>query len=767
MSWAAGIYTFFSTRRFLLFFLVLASLALSAGLTWNLSLEKGLTALLPDSSPIARKSAELLDLAPFAKVMLVQLSADSDRAAALLPEAADSLAENLNRELMEEVDLLPEEMDPAAFMALLPGLCDEECLAGLSRISSEDGLALLSAIKTELAGSGSLTDVFWRADPFKLRNEIFRRMPHQQNMPMPDPLIGRPLSSDGRRLLMIIKPSASMNDTSAAKAIMADLDKNLKQLPEGISAQVVGAHRHTAANAAAIESDLAFTLSLALALILLIYLFLVRSFGALWLFLTPVAAVILATGGLAAVFGQVSGLALGFGAAVLGIAEDYAVHVHFALRRGKSSQEALSHVARPLLMSTILCVSGFGVLLFSSIPAIRQLAFFSALSIAVGYVWAMVVLPHCPGMDKPREAQAEAAKGRPSLKGPLIPLVFLFIAGSAAWIISGLPGTFSIRQLGLASHDILADQAQIEDTWQLDGGRRIFLLEGATRDEAISQAAALEQAMPPGTASSLARLMPETPVQKTNIAAFDSFTNANGLAIKEKLDASGEVLGFAETAFIPFYQWFLQPGKPTDLTSLEKAGLGFLAQSFIMEKDGRHYAAVMATPESGPVPKAFSLTAFELSASGMERTLSQALAGEKILLPACALLSLLILLWSFRNIRLALLSFIPALCGLIAVLLPSLFTGRPPGLAQTAALPLIICLGADYGIVVVSELMEQADFGAPKAIFVSGLSTIAGIGILALASHPVLHDLGKTVFIGLAAAMPASIVLLPRLTGLR
>lgn len=82
---------------------------------------------------------------------------------------------------------------------------------------------------------------------------------------------------------------------------------------------------------------------------------------------------------------------------------------------------------------------------------------------------------------------------------------------------------------------------------------------------------------------------------------------------------------------------------------------------------------------------------------------------------------------------------------------------------EAAALPLVICLGADYGIVVVSELTGKADLGAPKAIFVSGLSTIAGIGILILANHPVLHALGKTVFIGLAAAMPASILLLPQM----
>ena len=401
-TWAARLYIFMARRRLLLAAATALVMGLSFWLTCDLKLDKSLKALLPDSSAAFGQSAELLDLTPFSRVMLVQLTAGEAGAAHLLSLAADQFTDGLNPALIQTLNLSDDWPEAEALMALLPALCDQGCLNYLTAFDDQAKIsAALGVLKDELSGPGGLADFFWRADPLNWRGELFRHFPSSGSWPRPDPLVGYPLSKDGRHLLIVLKPLASMNDAAGSLAIMAELERLIDKLPQGLSAQVVGAHRHTAANASAIERDLALTLSLALILILAIYLLLVRSFGAFWLFLTPAVAVMLAAAGLSLSFPVVSGLALGFGAGVLGIAEDYAVHVHFALRRARDKTGALNHVARPLLMSTLLCVAGFGVLLFSSIPAIRQLAFFSAAAIVAGYLWAMAVLPHCPGMDSP------------------------------------------------------------------------------------------------------------------------------------------------------------------------------------------------------------------------------------------------------------------------------------------------------------------------------------------------------------------------------
>ena len=764
-SWAADIYVFFARRRLCLLLLCLLGLAWSCYLTYNLSLDKSLASLLPDSSASLKGGAEVMDLAPFARTILVQLTAENEAAARLLPEAADAFLEGLAPELMRPVDLnaLPE---PAALMALLPALCDADCRELIERkIEPEQIKQALAETKNELAGTGGAAALFWRADPLALRTELFKKFPARQSWPLPDPFIGHPLSNDGRHLLLVIRPEVSMNDTAGSEAVMKNLETLSSTLPPGLSAQIVGAQRHTAANAGAIERDLALTLSLAMALILAIYVFLVRSFGAFWLFLTPAVAVLAATAGLVAVFPLVSGLALGFGAAVLGIAEDYAVHVHYALRRSADQKSALTLVASPLFKSCLVSLAGFGVLLFSTVPAIRQLAFFSALAILIGYLWAMLVLPHCPGMNLPREFEKGAGKvSEPRRSGPLVWLCFAALLGMC-FLLGSSGQSLSVKNLGLANEAILSDQESVEKIWRLDGGRCVFLSEGASLDEALAlagQVAADLNQFKAGTAVSLASLLPPHKQQEENLAAWRAFTAAQAPALEREMARSAEEAGFEPAAFQPFLDWFEAPGAAVSPPGLASAGLGPLVDNFLAQKNGRHFALVLAEADSGAWEPNLP-GVYKLSAAALEKSLSRALSGEKKLLPVCVLICLGLLAWSFKSPGRAALAFIPALGGLAAVLLYQKISGRPLGLVETACLPLLICLGADYGIVVVSEFLENADLGAPKAIFISGLSTIAGIGILILARHPVLHALGRTVFIGLAAAMPISILLLPRL----
>ncbi|MDR1656998.1 MAG: MMPL family transporter [Deltaproteobacteria bacterium] len=768
-NWAARLFTVLARHRLVLAAVVIAVMGVCLLVITSLELDMSLKALMPDSSAASRRSAELLDLAPFSRVILVQLTALDSQTAPRLAQAADDLVAGLNPARAQKIETarLP---DFKLIMALLPALCDNACLSRLRQSLTQPQMEeAMASIKLELAGAGGLGDLLWRLDPLTLRSEIFSKFPRRQGWPLADPLIGYPISPDGRHLLIILKPLVSMNDPEGAKTLMADFGRLTGQLPEGVSAQVVGAQRHTAANAAAIERDLTLTMSLALLLILAIYLFMVRSWGSVWLFLTPAVAVMAATVGLTMAFPQVSGLALGFGAAVLGIAEDYAVHVHYALRRAISPQAALSQVARPLVMSAVTCVVGFGVLLFSAVPAIRQLAFFSSLAIAVGYLWAVLVLPHCPAMDRPREVSRPFPASSDSIgRVKMVWPVFLGLVGLTVALMSRLPVEISVRAMGLSSPAIVEDQRLVEETWRLEGGRRIYLVRGDPSGEtSMDLSGRLTEALNgqvPGSASSLAGLLPPLDAQRANLEGWRDFLAEDGCEARRRLTRVGEAAGFASDAFTPFWDWFFSEGSIITPNALTQAGLGQLVDNFIVDDPQNiRLGVVVAEPDAPEPPPNMADQVFSISVADLERDMSQALAGEKRLLPFCVLICLGVLVWALRGVSLACLAFIPALSGLLAVQMVQLIMGRPLGLVEVAALPLVICLGADYGIVAVSEMMANADLGAPKAIVVSGLSTIAGVGILILASHPVLSALGRTVFIGLMAAMPVSIMILPKM----
>ena len=80
---------------------------------------------------------------------------------------------------------------------------------------------------------------------------------------------------------------------------------------------------------------------------------------------------------------------------------------------------------------------------------------------------------------------------------------------------------------------------------------------------------------------------------------------------------------------------------------------------------------------------------------------------------------------------------------------------------------MIIGICIDYGIFMVSRVDGAADPGTTRAVLVSGLTTIAGVGVLAMAKHPALQSIGLTVLLGFGAAVPTALYVIPALRGVR
>jgi len=224
-AWIIELYRFWAGRRLWLGAAAIGALSLALALTFQLKLDQSLGLLMPDGSPELKRAAGLMDLAPFARIILVQLTADDPEAAWELTAAAEDLAQGLDQNLLT-LWLDPEAPpDPAGLLALLPALCDADCRVRLAASLTSDRLkARLDDLKKALAALGGEEELFWRADPGQWRAEVFSRLPRPRAEIRPDFLAGYPVSRDGRHLLMALKPHASMNDAAGAKAVLAHLD---------------------------------------------------------------------------------------------------------------------------------------------------------------------------------------------------------------------------------------------------------------------------------------------------------------------------------------------------------------------------------------------------------------------------------------------------------------------------------------------------------------------------------------------------------------
>jgi predicted RND superfamily exporter protein len=86
-------------------------------------------------------------------------------------------------------------------------------------------------------------------------------------------------------------------------------------------------------------------------------------------------------------------------------------------------------------------------------------------------------------------------------------------------------------------------------------------------------------------------------------------------------------------------------------------------------------------------------------------------------------------------------------------------------------LPLVIGIGVTNGIHILNRFAEEQTpsilaKSTGKAVFVSGLTTIAGFGSLILAKHRGIHSLGAVMAVGVTTCMIAALTFLPAILNL-
>ncbi len=122
----------------------------------------------------------------------------------------------------------------------------------------------------------------------------------------------------------------------------------------------------------------------------------------------------------------------------------------------------------------------------------------------------------------------------------------------------------------------------------------------------------------------------------------------------------------------------------------------------------------------------------------------------------------------FRRVLSVILSLLPVVIGAIWMIGFMGWTGIPFNPANIMTLPLVIGIGVTNGIHILNRFAEEKNpsilaKSTGKAVFVSGLTTIAGFGSLLIAEHPGIRSLGAVMAVGTTTCMVAGLTFLPAL----
>jgi predicted exporter len=478
-------------------------------------------------------------------------------------------------------------------------------------------------------------------------------------------------------------------------------------------------------------------------------------------------------------FGTLSGITVGFGAVLLGITIDFGLHVYFALRYGRSQlgrEQLLKTVARPVLFGGLTTLAAFSVLLTSALPGQRQLAIFAMAGILTALVLALFFLPHFIGAAKNPDISSRLLLRRhiydrhPLLRFMVLGL-WLIIVIFAAVQAQGLSINAELRQLSYLPEKLQQAEQHLSDVWgQMRSRALIFAsadtLEGALRANDMVWRDLEKREALQGVVT-LAPLLPAQQTQQQRIKNWEAFWEARQATTRDLVRLSGEKYHFSANAFDPF--WERLNSEPTLIFPdvVKDWGLDRAVDSLLL-KNEQGYRILTLIPDDPQLVGALETDFFaqpEISLVS-QRRFGQQLSHEIgadfsrfISYAGVAVVILLLLL--FRRLSEVLLALLPVLTGLVVMFGGMVWLGLEMNLFNVVASILIIGLGVDYGIFMVCHGHQEDDLASSRAILISGLTTLVGFGALVLANHPALHSIGLTVLLGISAAVPTAILVIP------
>jgi predicted RND superfamily exporter protein len=598
-------------------------------------------------------------------------------------------------------------------------------------------------------------------------------------------------SADGRAHLLFVEAPRAVPGYRNAGAwineVRAVMEEWRKSDGAGITVHLTGEPAFSSEIGGAMEHDMRGTVGITAGLIALLFWVMQRRLVLLGGLAVVLVLVFLTALGLAGwIYGELSIMAAGFAAILIGLAVDYGVLI---CQEGKVAGRGSAALWRAT--ATTVCWAAFTTAVVflalnrSGLPGIAQLGTVVACGIVAG---AALML----GYYLPFVAWAGAGRGNltgghgmlPRRTTALVLAALLAVAALGSLLWRGMPGVdFDERMLRPRDSRAMAAFDKVREVfpqWGTDALRLVVEApDDASMQRLLAEAQRRIEANPViDTAVMPSLWWPDASRQQANRADLREIAERSG-SLLESADAAGfseeglalgrkvlEQLQTATTAENPYY-----PSSPAAhdilrmFVSRNESGGGCLAgvvkPAAEADPAGRDYQALGSLNGGG-----IWLAGWELLKPAVVPLVRRDVT--EVFLPMAALMvaMLTVIFRSLRVVSLCLAAM--ALSGLILLAAMS-WLGIGWNFLNIAATPLLLGTGIDYGIHIGLALRRNGGdvaamwHGTGKAVMFCGVSTAIGFGSLCFASNDAMTSLGVVALIGILTTMAVSVFLLPPL----
>lgn len=486
------------------------------------------------------------------------------------------------------------------------------------------------------------------------------------------------------------------------------------------------------------------------------------------------AALPLASGGLAGLgavalgFDGVHGITVAFGFTLIGVAQDYPIHLISHQRPGLSPWDNARALWPTLGTGVAATCIAYLTFMVSGVEGLKQLAVFTIAGLGVAALTTRYLLPGLIDTDqnggRPYDASASPVMARvwghfsrwPRIGVPTG--VLLAVIGIAlAWFMPGPFWQNDLSRLTPVPEHLLAEEGTLREELGAPDVRYLIVMQGADAEAVLQASEALQPVLQQMQADGLvqgfdfaARYLPSMATQRARQARLP-----DAPTLQSALDAALLESPFRSDVFAPFLTDVATARSAPPLTAADLAGTPLAARvDGLLLRSDTHATALVAI--SGLVDPAAA--AALLAPQGAQlldlKQASESLVAEyrtRLLwaLVLAAMLLVATIWWALRDGRRMLRVLAPMALATILLLAVLRLCGVELNLFHLVALILACGLGLDYGLFFDHAGNDrEGQLRALHAIIVCSLATLLVFALLAISSIPVLQAIGSTVALG-------------------
>jgi predicted exporter len=583
----------------------------------------------------------------------------------------------------------------------------------------------------------------------------------------PQQIGGAWFDTSGHRALLVAQTHAAAFDPDGQQHALTALDAAFRvaRTDETIRMTISGPGRFSALMKERTQREATWLGSAATAGLLLLLFVAYRLPRVLLLAALPIASAALA--GLASVslvYGDVHAITLAFGFTLIGVAQDYPIHLLSHQRRGLAPLANASALWRTLATGVVSTCVAYLAFIASGVTGLAQLACFTIVGLAVAGLTTRYLLPRIIGEDFADTADgARLVRAERRLSLPAPPPVLQ--AGIAAICVAAMllaPGPFWEDDLG-ALTPVPPEYLELDADLRAEIGapdvRYLAVITAATTEHALQRLEAvtpgLELLAGAGDIAEFDHAARYLPSQSRQRERQQRLPAAEVLA--GALAAAQQDLPFRTGVFSPFLSDVARARTlpPLDLAALADSALSSLLEGFLRGRDGGIAALVAFSGVTNPAAldqwaaaAGDNATVIDLKRESIELVVRQ---RERILLclAIAGLLLTLVVRTSLGDWRRAATVLTTMALTTLAVIAALRVAGVELNLFHLISLVLAAGLGLDYALFFERAGADRAErLRTLHGILVCALSTGMVFLLLSLSSIPVLRSIGVTVSLG-------------------